>query len=301
MSLVLITGGSGLIGTALTRSLLAHGHAVRHLSRKAGRRDDGVNAFAWDPSRGTIDAAAFDGVEYIVHLSGAPVAERRWTRARLKVLDDSRVGAALLIRKASRDHGVALKGFISASGINYYGAVTSEHVFDEEDPPGTDVIGQLTRRWEDAAFGFADLCRVVVLRTPLVLAREGGALPKLARIARWGLAAPLGSGRQWMPWVHINDLVRLYLIAIANETMKGAYNVATSSPVTNREFMRALAHATHRWMLPFPVPGFLLRLALGGVAGLLLEGSRASNAKLLATGFCFQHVDLQREMRILLQ
>ena len=301
MGVILITGASGLIGTALTGSLLARGDTVRHLSRGSPIRGDGVKVFAWDPSTGRVDPAAFERVDHIVHLSGASLADGRWTHARWKAIEDSRIGAARLLRKAAGEVRPPLKAFISASGINYYGAVTSDRIFSENDPPGDDRVGQLTREWEAAADNFGDMCRVVKLRTSVVLARHGGALPRMASVARWGLAAPLGTGRQYMPWVHLDDLVRLYLRAIDDPNMVGAFNVAASHQLTNREFMRALSKAVGRWMIPVAVPAILLKTLFDGAAVLLLEGSRASNEKLLSTGFRFTYDETHVALEKILQ
>lgn len=288
MATILITGGSGLIGSALTKALQQDGNAVRWLSRTAGERN-GVKAFAWDVDQGTIDAAALEGVDHIIHLAGAGIADKRWTDARKKELERSRAESARLLLRTSKAQGLAPKSFISSAGINYYGAVTGEHIFTENDAPGTDHIAHLSKVWEEAVDEWAPVCRVVKLRTPLVLARNGGGLKKLAMPVRFGLGAPLGSGKQWMPWVHVDDLVRIYHHALTNEAMRGAYNVNASEQLTNRNFTKAVAKALNRPMILPPVPGFLLKIALGELSSILLEGSRATNAKLLATGFTFRY------------
>lgn len=297
MAIILITGGSGLIGHALTHALRADGHTVRWLSRRA----NGTDRFAWDVAKGTIDARALLDVDHVVHLAGAGIADKRWSSARVKELIDSRATSARLLLNAMRDRSITPKSFISAAGIGYYGAVTSDHVFTESDPPGSDTIARISVEWERAVDEWTPLCRVVKLRTPLVLAREGGALPRLATIARWGLASPLGSGRQWMPWVHIDDLVRIYTQALFREDMSGAYNANASEQPTNKEFMRALAQAVKRPFFLPAAPAFALRMALGELSSVLLEGSRASNGKLLATGFHFDHEKLDGALRALVQ
>ncbi len=288
MSTILITGGSGLIGSALTKALLKEGHSVRWLSRAAGDRNR-VMAFAWHVDKGTMDPSALDGVDHIIHLAGAGIADKRWTDARKKELEQSRAESARLLLRTAKAQGFAPKSFISSAGINYYGAVTSERVFTENDAPGHDHIAHLSKVWEEAADEWAPLCRVVKLRTPLVLAPEGGGLKKLAMPVRFGLGAPLGSGKQWMPWVHLADLVRIYQHALVAENMDGAYNVNASEQPTNRDFTKAVAKALGRPMFLPPVPGFLLKLALGELSSILLDGSRASNAKLLGTGFTFRY------------
>jgi hypothetical protein len=279
MSIVLITGGSGMIGRKLTQALLAQDHEVRWLSRRAGTHGR-VRAFAWDVKQGRIDPDALHGVDRIVHLAGSGIADKRWTKARVAELIASRAASARLLLHAVQENGCAPECFVSASGSGYYGAVTRDDPFSESDPPGTDTIARITVEWERAVDEWGALCRVVKLRTPVVLARDGGAWPKLAAPARWGLAAALGSGRQWMPWIHIDDLVRAYLHALDERPMHGAYNVLGGN-ATNADFMRSVARAVGRpFWLP-PVPGFLLKAAFGEMAGLLLEGSpmRAERAQ----------------------
>lgn len=291
MKKVLITGGSGLIGTALTQQLLQQGFAVRHLSRHAGRNAP-VPVFRWDVAKGTMDPRAVEGVDHIVHLSGAGIADKRWTPTRRKELHTSRVGAADLLRREVELTGTWPKTFISASGVNYYGMVTGAHIFSERDPPAGDFIGGLCQAWENAADRWAPHCRVVKLRTPVVLSNGGGALPKMAAPARWGLAAPLGSGKQWLPWVHLQDLVHAYLHAIRDARIHGAYNIAAPEQVRNRDFMRAVAMTLNRPFVAPRVPAFLLRAVLNGPAGLLLEGSRVSSDKIALSGFHFRHPHL---------
>jgi uncharacterized protein (TIGR01777 family) len=300
MPSILITGGTGLIGGHLTKLLLKEGFAVRHLSRSP-KTDAPVPTFQWDIKKQTVDPRALENVDHIIHLSGAGIADERWTDERMHVLYTSRVDSAALLHREMEKAGTWPKSFISASGINYYGAVTSEHVFTEQDPPADDAVGKLTRAWEEAADAWAANCRVVKLRTAVVLASEGGALPKLATPARWGLSAPLGSGKQWMPWVHIDDLAQTYLHAIQHTELQGAYNVVAPEHVQNRDFMRALAETFHKPFFVPNVPGFAIRAILGEPANLILEGSRASNAKLVASGFAFRFPELRKALGELLQ
>lgn len=283
MAIVLITGGTGLIGTHLTQRLQREGHTVRYLSRTAGERN-GIRAYAWDIPARRVDPQALEGVDHIVHLSGAGVVDKRWTKARMHELYASRVDAALLLLEVARAAGVRPRSFGSASGINYYGAVTTDHVFTEADEAATDTIGTLTHAWEQAADAWDVYTRVVKLRTPMVLAREGGALPVFARLARWGVLSPLGDGRHWMPWVHINDLVEVYVHALRDDRMTGAYNVVADQQPTNAELMEAIARELHRPFFLPKVPAFALHARYGEMADLLLTGSRASGERLRAVG-----------------
>jgi uncharacterized protein len=295
MSIVLITGGSGLIGRKLTQALLTQGHEVRWLSRSAGTRG-GVCAFAWDVKQGRIDPEALRGVGRIVHLAGAGIADKRWTKARIAELIASRADSARLLLRTAREHGCAPECIVSASGSGYYGAVTRDEPFTESDAPGADTIAHITVEWERAVDEWSTFCRVVKLRTPVVLAGEGGALPKLALPARWGLAAPMGSGRQWMPWIHIDDLVRAYLHALDEKHMHGAYNVLGGN-ATNADFMRSVARAVGKPLWLPPVPGFLLKAALGEMAGLLLEGSPMNAAHAREVGMASRFLVLDEALR----
>lgn len=301
MATVLITGGSGLIGTHLTRSLLAQGHDVRHLGRRPGERPDGVFTHHWDPQHGVLDERALEGVDHLIHLAGAGIADKRWTGVRVRELIASRADTASLLLHAAQRMGVRPRSFISAAGLNYFGAITTDRIHEEQDPPAGDTIGRISVAWENAVDPWRSLCRVVKLRTPIVLARDGGALPRLALPVRWGLGAPLGHGRQWMPWVHIDDAVAIYLHAIHNDAMEGPYHVNASDQPDNRTFTRTLAQVLKRPFLLPPVPAVILRMALGELAGLLLEGSRASNARLLSTGYTFRFPRLDDALRDLLR
>lgn len=301
MSTILITGGSGLIGSALTQALTAQGHSVRHLSRAPGKRNDG-EAFVWNIEQRTIDPAALECVDHIVHLAGENIIAKRWTPERLRLCEESRTESAKLVLRAVREIGIRPKTFISATGVGYYGAHTVDHIFTENDANATDTIGRLTRAWEDAVDDWATVSRVVKMRTPVVLAREGGAWPRFAQLARWCVLAPLGSGKQWMPWVHIDDLVRAYVTAIDDITWQGAYNIVAPEHHTNRSFMQTVARAAHRPLFPVAVPGFVLKAAMGEMAGLLTEGSRVESVRLSATGFEFKYgllADACRELTAL--
>lgn len=300
LATILITGASGLIGTALSKALVAQGHVLHHLGRSSAGDTNRVKHFRWDIPSGTIDERCLHGVTQIVHLAGAGIADRRWSEARVKELIDSRAASARLLLRAVRDVNLPLETIVSAAGINYYGAYTSDHVFAETDAAGSDTIAHISVVWEAAVDEWKDVARVVKLRTPLVLANNGGGLSKLAAPVRLGLGAALGNGEQWMPWVHIADLVRIYQHALTSTRMAGAYNVNTGQDVTNDTFMRTISRVLGKpYFLP-RVPGVALKLALGELSSILLHGSRASNEHLLATGFTFTHPELDGALRHLL-
>lgn len=299
MDVILITGATGLIGSALTQHLLERGIAVRHLGRSRPKRTV-VPHFQWDPTRGTLDSDALMGVSHIVHLAGAGIADQRWSRSRVDELINSRTATSRLLQQAVRTQGLPVRAFVSAAGIGYYGAKTRQHILTERDPAGTDTIATISSEWERAVDEWSPVARVVKLRTPLVLARHGGALPKLATPVRLGIGAALGTGKQWVPWVHIDDLVRCYTAALFDDRYSGAYNVSTGSDATNDELMRTLCGVLGRPYFMPHVPGPVLHLMVGGISSVLLEGSRVSNARLLSTGFSFGHSTLEMALRDLL-
>lgn len=290
---VLISGGTGMVGSILTDMLVEDGREVHHLSRNPGRGDHpDAKTYGWDIKRGEIDDAAFDGVDAIVHLAGAGIADERWTEKRRRILTDSRVQSANLLHQAVVKMDRPPACFVSANGINYYGAKTTEHIFVESDPPSEDFIGQLCRSWEVAALQFEPICRVVTLRTSVVLAAEGGALPRIAKPVKWGFGAALGAGRQYMPYIHIDDLCRMYVHAIDHGDMKGAYNATNGEYITNREMTRAIARVWNRPLWLPAVPAFALKAVLGDMAQIVLEGSRATADKIRKTGFEFEYDDI---------
>lgn len=285
---VLITGGSGLVGRYLTSVLLSEGCRVSHLSRKENLFGK-VRVFRWDPGKGILDADALTGTDYIIHLAGANIGEKRWTKARKAEIVSSRVGSAELLHKVVTENGINIKAFISASATGYYGSSTSEHIYTEEDGPADDFLGTTCRLWEESAGLFAGSgIRTVSVRTGVVMEKSDSALSRMLIPARSGVFPVLGSGRQYMPWIHISDLCNVYLKAILENSMAGPYNAVAPEHVTNKEFMHTLASAMGKKGFHPPVPGFLLRIAMGEMADVVLKGSRVSSEKLLASGYAFR-------------
>jgi len=283
---ILITGGSGLIGTRLTALLLERGHEVSHLTRSRNSRS-GVKTWLWNPRQQELEEGALDGVTDIIHLAGAGIADKKWTDARKKVLIESRELGPKLLESELKKRGQNLQSFVSASGINYYGSVIQEEPFVETDPAGDDFTGECLA-WEQAADIFAEISRVVKLRVGVVLARDGGALPRLAKPINLGVGSPLGTGKQYMAWVHLDDVSRAFIHAVENENVNGPYNVVSSQSITNRGLTKAVASRLRRPMIAPPVPAFLLRMLFGEMATLVLNGANISNEKLKASGFKFE-------------
>lgn len=293
MTKVLITGGSGLIGKHLCKLLQEKGYEVALLSRSPYIRND-IPVYTWDPGNNEIDDEALVSADVIIHLAGLNIGEKRWTAQRKRQILESRVQPGELIRKnlEKLQHKPSL--FVSSSATGYYGASTSDRIFLETDPPAGDFLGETCRQWEAAALSISELgIRCVQLRTGIVLTSKGGALSKIALPVKLGVGSALGTGRQYIPWIHIDDLCNLYLKAIEDQTLHGAYNAVAPDHITNLEFTRKLARQLNRpfW---FPnIPSLALKLVLGEMSVVVLEGSRVSAEKILAAGFTFQFPDLE--------
>jgi hypothetical protein len=295
-SSVLITGGSGLIGKYLTSSLLEKGYRVSHLSRKATRGEN-VKSFVWDPEKNIVDPAAFKDIDFIVHLAGANIGEKRWTEKRKKEILDSRVHSAGFLFETVQKLGISLKAYISASASGIYGSVTSERIFSETDPPAGDFLGTVCKSWEESADLFADKgIRTVKIRTAVVLEKSDSALSKLMMPAKFGFLVQTGSGKQYMPWIHINDLINIYVKAIEDPLMSGAYNAVAPQHVTHKEFMKALGAKMKKPVLPIPVPEFVLRTFLGEMSDVVLKGSRISDRKIISSGYNFNFGTLEEAL-----
>lgn len=261
-SSVMITGGSGLVGKYLTSLLLGRGYNVSHLSRKSNQFGK-VRVFRWDPDKEILNPVVFDGIDYLIHLAGANIGEKQWTKKRKDMIVRSRVDSAHLLKKTISNAGIKLKAYISASAVGYYGSVLSEKIFIEEDRCGEDFLATTCSLWEEAADGFGDMnVRTVKIRTAVVLEKSDNALKKLMLPAKFGFLVAAGSGRQYMPWIHINDLSNIYLKAIEDSTMRGAYNAVSPHHITHLEFVNTLSQAIGKPVLPFTIPAIFLQAAL---------------------------------------
>lgn len=292
MATVLITGGSGMIGTRLTAMLQERGHRVFHLERSL--KGATVKTFLWDIEKGAFDTSALQDVDTIVHLAGANIGERRWTEKRKKELLNSRIKSTRLLHSVLGVNQNNVRTFICASAVGYYGSDCGAELKGEGDEPGDDFLAEVARKWEDAATAIATLgIRVVRMRTGVVLSPKGGALEPMANQVRFGLAAPLGSGNQYMSWVHLDDHCAALIYALENNTVHGPYNSVAPKPVTNKEFTRTLARVLHKPMFMPNVPAFVLKVILGEMSLLVLGGCNVSSEKLVAAGFTFAYTDLE--------
>jgi uncharacterized protein (TIGR01777 family) len=281
--LIAITGSSGMIGSALVRSLVADGHTVRRLVRRAPRAGDEV---AWNPERNEIDAKGLSGVDAVVNLAGENIAQR-WTRESMRRIRESRVQATSLVAATMATLSPRPRALVSGSAVGYYGE-RGDEVLDEASSAGNDFLASVCKDWEEATAPARDAgIRVAISRTGIVLDRRGGALAKMLTPFRLGVGGHLGNGRQWMSWIAIADMVRALRFLIEHDGAAGPFDLTAPNPVDNAEFTRVLASVLHRPAI-FPVPQLALELLYGPMAkGAALASQRALPRQLLASGFDF--------------
>lgn len=292
---ILIAGATGLIGTQLSALLRRRGHDVAHLSRRAGTGE--VRTFLWDPEEDRIDDEAVAGRSVIINLAGANIGGKRWTKAYKKKILESRTKSAVVLGEAIKIKGERVHTYISAAGTSIYGNHDGAISVTESQPPEHDFLARVCVAWEEAADKIASSAvRVVKLRTGPVLSGDGGLVEEFARPVRWFVGAPLGTGEQYISWIHIADLCNMYAFAVENRNLEGAYNAVAPVPVTNLELTQNIALALKRPLFLPPVPKFVLRLMLGEMAALAVEGCKVSAGKIIGTGFAFQFDTLAKAM-----
>ena len=302
MKTVLITGGSGMIGRRLTELLIKKGYDVIWLSRERHIKGD-IPRYKWDLLTGKIDKEALEEADVIVHLAGVGIADGKWTEARKRMIVGSRVRSAQLLLENLQQMDTKVDAFISASAVGYYGPETTDKVFTEDDEPADDFLGKVCHKWEKQAELFTTELgiRSVSIRTGVVLSKGSELMKKAVLPTKFWLGAPLGKGSQYMPWIHIDDLCRIYIKAIEDETMTGAYNAVAPEDSTNADFMKEVANVLKKPMFLPPVPAFVFKLYLGEAAQIILEGSRVSSQKIQDAGYKFKHNTLNKALtRILL-
>ncbi len=295
---ILITGASGLVGSRLTELLLQKGYQVSHLGRS--KKSGQVPSFVWDVNKGEFDTEALTGVDTIIHLAGAGVAEKRWTESRKKEILESRTKSSALLCKtlASTNHSV--KAVISASAIGYYGFGFDDEVFAEDNKSGSDYLAQVTKQWEEAVSQLESLqLRVVKLRIGIVLSDKGGALVEMVKPIRMGAGAPLGSGEQYLSWIHLDDLCAMFIKAAEDETMKGAYNAVTGDWVTNSALTKMIAKILKKPLWLPNIPVFMMKIIVGEMAAIVVNGSKVSGDKIKKTGFKFRYSNLEEALESL--
>lgn len=296
MKTVLITGGTGLVGSRLTELLIEKGYRVLWLSRERNLHAD-IPTFKWDYRNNIIDSEALEQADAIIHLAGSNLGEGAWTEARKKQIVESRVLTAELLLERLKSTGRMVDAFISASATGYYGLGVGERIFTEEDVlTENDFLSTTCRKWEDAAFSFNKLpgVRTVVLRTGFILSGDSEAFKKMVLPTRLGVGSPLGGGRQYLSWIHLDDLCRLYIKALEDSTMQGIYNAVAPEYITNARFMRTLARVMKKPFFFPAVPVFMMRLVMGEAADMVLGGSRISSQKIQDAGYRFQYESAEK-------
>jgi hypothetical protein len=291
---VLVTGSSGLVGTALLAHLEAKGDDVLRLVR--GDRPIARTEIRWNPAAGAIDEEGLEGLDAVVHLAGENLADGRWTRARKDRIWKSRVDGTQLLAETLARCGAKPRVLVSASAVGYYGDRGAEPL-DEASTAGRGFLAKLCAAWEAATEPAAGAgIRVVRCRAGIVLSAAGGALPRMLPVFRLGLGGPLGSGSQYVPWIALDDLLRVIHTAIVTESLRGPVNAVAPTPVTSRGFSLALGRVLRRPAI-LPVPAFVLRIAFGELADEgLLASQRVAPARLLAAGFAFRHPEIREAL-----
>jgi len=299
---ILITGGTGVIGRRLTQLLQQKGYQISYLSRST-QSIPNVNVYQWDIKKGHLDPQAIMTADHIVHLAGAGVADERWTDARKDEILSSRTQSTELLAQALAKNPHNVKSFIASSAIGYYGSDTGDRPLNETSSGGSDFLAQVTRAWERSEDQVAALgIRTVKIRTGVVLAADGGALPKLAQPIRLGAGAPIASGQQYISWIHLDDLCRIFIQAVEDPSWQGVYNGVAPGPVTNESMTREIAKVLHRPLILPNIPAFVIKLMFGEMAGTVTGGNYVLNKRIAdETTFQYQYTDLSQALENLLK
>ena len=292
MSNILITGGTGLIGSHLVKSLINGGQDVAVLSRRSGQIKE-LKVFNWDPNQSYIDPQSVLWADHIIHLAGEPVARGRWTSKRKKDILESRISSTKLLTATLMQEKHNVSSLVSASAIGAYGSGIGFEPLVEESEFGEDFLAEVVKQWESETQKVGELgVRAVNIRVGVVLSTAGGALAKMAAPISYGVGAPLGSGTQMMSWIHIDDLANIFIKAIKDSDMVGAYNAVAPDPVDNAAFTRLLARKLQRPLFLPNIPEFMMRLMLGEMSDLVLGGKAVSASKLIDSGSIFLYPQL---------
>lgn len=297
MHKVLITGGSGMIGSQLSLELVRKGYIVHILSRKPLPPTASIRYFKWDLENKIIDEEAFNGISAIIHLAGENIGLSRWTARQKERIISSRAGSIKLIyEKLKTISTQKLRVIISSGAVGFYGD-RGDELLTEESEMGTGFLSSSCQQWEAAVNDHPFECRTVIFRCGVVLNRNEGALPQVAKPITLGVGSALGSGKQWMPWVHQNDAVSAYVFALENENLHGTYNLVAPELVRNYHFTKVLAAELNKTLWAPHVPAFLLKAILGERVHLLLDSDRVSSAKIQEEGFVFAYPDLKEALK----
>ncbi|MEI6021147.1 MAG: TIGR01777 family oxidoreductase [Bacteroidota bacterium] len=299
MAKILISGGSGLLGRAITQLFLKNKHQVVWLSRNA-QQIPGVKVYEWNWEKNSIDIKAFENIDVLINLAGAGIVDKAWTNDYKKEIIDSRVESTRLLVETVEKNKIQLKHFIGASAVGYYGSEASEMVYSESSVAGSDFMAETCARWESAYIPFELLTKKsTIFRLGIVLSNEGGALPKMVLPFKYGFGASLGSGKQYFPWIHIDDLSKLFLYAVETTHLSGTFNAVAPNIVTNLEFSKTLAKSLNRPFFLPQVPEFMLKLFLGERHLALTRGLKISSEKLIDAGFQFDYKNIEEALKAL--
>lgn len=294
---VLITGANGMLAKQLAKKL-ENNYSIRFLTRTKTRN----NEYLWDVNKNYIDPNALIGVQSIIHLAGASIIEKRWTKKRKQLILSSRIDSAKLILRALEKHQIKIETFISASAIGYYGAKTTAIVNSEKSQKGNDFLSDVCDQWEHAAFDFKSngiANRIAIVRIGIILAKSG-ALNKIMKPIRFGLGSGLGTGNQYMPWIHVDDLVSIFEFILVNKRISGIFNAVSPQSVSNIELTKAIAQITNRPLLMPNIPKFIIQGLFGEMSSIFLEGSKISSQKIINTGFRFKYENINYALRSLI-
>jgi len=295
---VLITGAHGVIAKYLAKQLEGV-YTVRYLTRKVTKD----NEYLWDLKANYIDPEALIGVHSVIHLAGSSIANKPWSKKRKQLILSSRVDSALLLLEELKKRHLTIDSFISASAIGYYGATTSETIFKEESPQGSDFLSAVCSKWERTAQLFKTekvAARVAIVRCGIVFSKQDGALKQIVRPIRYGLGSGIGKGTQYVPWIHIHDLCGIFKFLLENKSRSGLYNAVSPEHLTNIDLTKKIAKLLHRQLILSNIPSFIIKGLVGERAIILLEGSRVSSDKILNAGFKFTYANLEKALISLL-
>jgi len=305
MQRVLITGGTGMVGTSLTQLLLSKGYQVIVLTRQPRISNVPNLSYAvWDIDKGYIDPSAIQNADTIVHLAGAGVADKRWSKKRKQEIVDSRVMSGELLVKYLTENSHQVKTVVAASAIGWYGPDTAESLmngFTETDPVDGAFLGDTCKQWEDSVKPIETLgIRLVTLRIGIVLNKQGGALAEFIKPAKFGLATIFGTGNQMVSWIHQNDLCKMILFGIQTASLKGVYNAVSPDPTSNKDLIIAITKKLRGFYLPIPVPAFVLNIMLGEMSIEILKSAKVSSYKIQEADFKFDYPTLNSALHELL-
>jgi len=294
---VLISGGTGMVGQAITQLLEKKNYDVAVLSRR--KNVEGNKSFFWDYENGDIDSQAIEFADVIIHLAGENISDKKWTFEQKKKIISSRVQTTQLLKKAIEKAKKKPKAFISASAIGYYGSITKDHIFVEEDEAGTDFLAETVVKWEESVAQISELnIPTTAIRIGVVMSEKGGALTKMLMPVKWGVGSPLGSGKQWIPWISLHDLARMFVFVLEEKLLSQppqkfqVFNATAPDHITNAQLMKQLAKIHKRPYFMPAVPSFIFRILFGEMSMILLNGSRISSEKIQQEGFEFDDLEI---------